>query len=121
MPIGILIRKIHRHDPKVTIAPPNATASTGAASAGQVSSAIARTRSDLPELRSTASLPTGTIIAPPMPCRIRAATSIGSETLAAQPMDATVKTTIAVMNTRRTPKRSAIQPLAGMSTATVTR
>ena len=32
-----------------------------------------------------------------------------------------MKTAIAAMNTRRIPNRSAIQPLAGISTATVTR
>ena len=36
MPIGMLIRKIHRHDPTVTIAPPRLTARMGAASAGHV-------------------------------------------------------------------------------------
>ena len=49
MPIGMLIRKIHRHDANVAIAPPSAGAMTGAASAGQVSMAMARTRSDLSE------------------------------------------------------------------------
>ena len=121
MPIGMLIRKIHRHVANVAIAPPNAGAMTGAASAGQVSSAMARTRSDLSEYRNTASRPTGTIIAPPMPCSTRMPTSIGSDTLAAHPIEAIVKTAIAVMNTRRTPNRSAIHPVAGISTATVTR
>ena len=46
---------------------------------------------------------------------------MGSDTLAAQPIEASVKTAIAAMNTRRIPNRSAIQPLAGISTATVTR
>lgn len=43
MPIGMFTAKIHRQLPRVAIALP----STGAASAGQVSSAIARTRSAL--------------------------------------------------------------------------
>ena len=41
--------KIHRQDTSVAMAPPSAGATTGAASAGQVSNAIARTRSDLSE------------------------------------------------------------------------
>ena len=49
MPIGMLTMKIHRHDANVAIAPPSAGATTGAARAGQVSSAIARTRSALSE------------------------------------------------------------------------
>ena len=56
-----------------------------------------------------------------MPCSTRMPTSIGSDTLAAHPIEASVNTAIAVMNTRRMPNRSAIHPLAGISTATVTR
>jgi hypothetical protein len=102
------------------MAPPSAGASTGAVSAGQVSRAIARTLSDLPDRRSTASRPTGTIIAPPTPCSTRIPTSIGSVVLTAHPTEATVNSAMAVMKTRRTPNRSAIHPVAGMSTATVT-
>jgi hypothetical protein len=121
MPIGMLTKKIQRQDPSVAMAPPRTGATTGAVSAGQVSSAMARTRSALALKRSTASLPTGTIIAPPMPWSTRIATSIGSETLSAHPTDATVNTAIAAMNTGRMPNRSAVQPLAGINTATVSR
>jgi hypothetical protein len=65
--------------------------------------------------------PTGTIIAPPAPCRIRSATSSPSVVLSAQPSGASVKTTIADRNTRRGPKRATIQPLSGMRTASVSR
>jgi hypothetical protein len=41
--------------------------------------------------------------------------------LSAQPTEAKVNTTIAAKKTRRMPNRSAIQPVAGISTATVTR
>ncbi len=60
-------------------------------------------------------------MAPPTPWATRMATSIGSDTLAAQPIEAIVNTAIAAMKTRRTPNRSAIHPVAGISTATVTR
>ncbi len=108
MPMGMLMTKIHRHEPTVAIAPPSrGGAMTGAASAGHVSRAIARTRSLFVLDRSTASRPTGTIIAPPTPCSTRIATSIGSDTLAAHPMDASVNTAMAATNTRRVPNRSA--------------
>lgn len=90
-------------------------------SAGQVSNAMARTRSVFALKRSTASLPTGTIIAPPTPCNTRIATSIGSDALSAHPNDAIVKTAIAPRNTGRMPNLSAIHPLAGINTATVSR
>jgi hypothetical protein len=81
---------------------------------------MARTRSLLAVVRSTTSRPTGTtIIAPPMPCRTRVATSIGRFTANAQPIEASVKIAIAVPKTRRAPNRSASQPLIGMSTARV--
>ena len=82
-----------------------------------VSQAIAATSSVFAAVRSSSSRPTGTIIAPPKPCRMRAATR--NDRLSARPhsTDATVKITIAARNTLRAPKRSAIQPLAGMNTA----
>ena len=121
MPTGMLTRKIHRHDPRVAMAPPSTGATTGAVNAGQVSRAIARTRSAFALNRSTASRPTGTIIAPPTPCSTRIATSIPNEVLNAHPSDATVNTTTAVRKTGRMPNRSAIQPLAGIRTAAVSR
>ena len=121
MPSGMLTMKIHRQEPTVATAPPRIGASTGAARAGQVSHAIARTRSPFALDRSTRRRPTGTISAPPTPWTTRIATSIGSDTLAAHPTDASVNTAIAAMNTLRVPNRSAIHPLTGMRTATVTR
>ena len=49
------------------------------------------------------------------------ATSIGRDTLTAQPTEASVKIAIAAQNTGRAPNRSATHPLAGIRTATVTR
>ncbi len=56
-----------------------------------------------------------------MPCRTRMPTSIGRLTLSAHSREATVKTAIALISTRRPPKRSVNQPLIGMPTAMVTR
>jgi hypothetical protein len=64
-----------------------------------------------------ASRPTGIIIAPPRPCSRRATTIIGALTDRPHSTEAIVKMAIAVPNTRRVPKRSAIQPLTGMPTA----
>ena len=80
---------------------------------------MARTSSDLAVVRSTTSRPTGTIIAPPTPCRTRVATSVGRSTAAAQPSEARVKMAMAIMKIRRAPNRSASQPLIGMNTARV--
>jgi len=65
--------------------------------------------------------PTGTIIAPPAPWSTRIATSSPKVWLAAQPSDAIVNIAMAESSTQRYPKRSVIQLLKGISTATVTR
>ena len=93
--------------------PPSGGPITGPSSAGMESNAIARTRSDLATVRSSTSRPTGTIIAPPMPWTMRAATSIGRFSARPHPAEPRVNTAIAEQNTGRAPNRSAIQPLAG--------
>jgi hypothetical protein len=65
--------------------------------------------------------PTGTIIAPPAPCRMRSTTNSGSVVLSAQLSDASVKITIADRKTRRAPKRAVIHALSGIRIASVSR
>lgn len=60
-------------------------------------------------------------MAPPTPCKARIPTSIGREVLSAHPTDATAKTAMAEMKTRRVPNLSAIHPLAGIRTANTRR
>ncbi len=93
----------------------------GAASAGQVSVAMARTRSFFSVVRKTTSRPTGTIMAPPIPCTTRAAAKLHSPVLKPHAMEARVKIATAAQNTLRAPYRSAMKPLAGRKTASVKR
>ncbi|MNI66485.1 hypothetical protein D3C73_1220510 [compost metagenome] len=79
---------------------------------------IARTRSFFSVVRSTARRPTGTIIAPLIPCSTRAATKVSRLLLNPHINEDKVNNTIAELNTQRVPKRSANQPLMGMNTAT---
>jgi hypothetical protein len=71
--------------------------------------------------RSTASRPTGTIRAPPAPWAMRASVKAARPVDRPQATDARVKAPTAAQNTRRAPKRSAAQPLAGRSSARVNR
>jgi len=105
----------------VTMNPPSGGPSTGPISAGTDNHAMAATSSDFAAVRNRTSRPTGTIMAPPTPCRIRAATR--NQRLSARPhrTEPSVKTMIAARKTVRVPKRSAIQPLAGMKTARLSR
>src|SRR5229473_2687602 len=97
--------------------PPSGGPITGPTSAGTVTHAIALTSALLSMERSSTSRPTGVIIAPPAPCRMRAITKWLTEEDSAQPIEPIMKTATARLNTMRAPKRSAVQPLAGMNTA----
>ena len=101
--------------------PPSGGPTTGPSSAGIVSHAMAATSSVFAAVRSSSSRPTGTIMAPPRPCRTRAATSSTRPSDSPHRIDPTVNTMIAARNTVRVPKRSAIQPLAGMNTVRLSR
>jgi hypothetical protein len=78
---------------------------------------MARISSDLGKVRTIVSRPTGNISAPPIPWKIRHATSMWMLTDMPQSSDPSVKTPIAAENTRRVPNRLAVQPLTGMKTA----
>ena len=60
---------------------------------------------------------TGTIIAPPQPCKMRQATSSWMLVERPQRSEPSAKMPMAEEKTRRVPKRSAIQPLMGIKTA----
>src|SRR4051795_7086760 len=97
--------------------PPSGGPMTGPTSAGTVTQAIALTSALLSMERSSTRRPTGVIIAPPAPCTIRAMTNWVTEEDSAQPIEPTMKTATARLNTIRAPNRSAGHPLAGMNTA----
>ena len=101
--------------------PPSGGPSIGPISAGMVRSDIALTRFCRPTVRISTSRPTGDIMAPPMPWKNRATTKCASDCEKAQPIDPIMNTTMAVPKMVRAPKRSAIQPLAGMKIASASR
>ena len=84
---------------------------------GMATKLMARMSSDLANVRTMVSRPTGTIMAPPQPCRMRQATSTWMLLDMPHSNDPRVNRPIADANTRRVPNRSAIQPLMGMNTA----
>ena len=101
--------------------PPSGGPTTGPTSAGTVTHAMAFTSALLSTVRSKTRRPTGVIMAPPMPCRMRANTKLVTEEDSAQPIDPIMNTATANANTMRAPNRSAVQPLAGMKTASDSR
>ncbi len=84
---------------------------------GMATKLMARMSSDLANVRTRVNRPTGTIMAPPQPWRMRQATSPWMLVDMPQRNDPRVKRPIAEANTLRVPKRSAIQPLMGIKTA----
>ena len=101
--------------------PPASGAMTGAIRPGHTMYDMSRMIWLFSACPSTTMRPTGTIIAPPAPWTMRSATSSGSVVLSAQPSEAPVKIAMADRKIRRGPKRTVIQPLSGMSTASVSR
>ena len=113
--------KIQGQEKWSTMNPPTGGPTTGPISAGADSHAMAATSSDFAAVRSSSRRPTGTIMAPPMPCRMRAPTRNGSVSARPHSTEPKVNTRIAARNTVRAPKRSAIHPLMGMNTARLSR
>ena len=86
-PIGTLIRKIQCQLAKVVMKPPTGGPITGPIRAGVVTQAMAATSSRRLIERTSTMRPTGVIIAPPMPCRMRAKTKSVSELDSAQAIE----------------------------------
>ena len=97
--------------------PPSGGPTTGPSRPGMVRNAITLTISAFGTTPSMTPRPTGTIMAPPTPCTIRAATSWPSEPDRPQAIEPMVNTAIAAPNTLRAPNRSASQALIGMKMA----
>ncbi len=97
--------------------PPSGGPAIGPTIAGMVNHASAETSSDFGTLRNMTSRPTGTIIAPPIPCTMRARTKSVSVDAKPQNIDPSMKMASASRKMGFAPKRSAIQPLTGINTA----
>ena len=110
-------KKMTRQCKYPTMRPPATGPSIGATRLGIATKLMVRTNSDFANVRTSVRRPTGTIIAPPHPCRMRHATSTWMLRDVPQRSDPSVNSPIAAAKTRRVPKRSAIHPLMGMKTA----
>ncbi|MNE11947.1 hypothetical protein D3C80_1047250 [compost metagenome] len=119
IPTGRFIRNIQCQDAYSTRIPPSAGPSNGPTCPGKVTNVIAAMYCARGTIFITVSRPTGTIIAPPTPCNTRDITSSFSVSAWAQNNEPRVNRTMAAKKIFRTPILSAIQPLAGSITATV--
>jgi hypothetical protein len=120
-PIGRFTKKIHRQLRWVTISPPITGPSTGASSIGTPITLITRPTRSGPAVWASVIIPIGMIMPPARPCMTRKA--ISDSALHATPHSALVATNAAttVIHTRRGPKRSAAQPVSGITVASESR
>ncbi len=118
-PTGTLIRKIQCQEAYCTSQPPSVGPSRGPMSPGTATKLMACRNSPRGTVRSSARRPTGSSNAPPSPCTTRAATNWPRPCDNAQSTEPAPNSTMAAKKMRRVPKRSAIQPEAGISIAMV--
>ena len=117
MPSGMLIPNAHRHEKAVVSQPPRSgpTAAIPPIVDPQTAKAIVRSRPRNVALSSDRVA--GRIIAPPTPCRNRAAMSSSPVAASAAATDAAAKMTTPTRSIRRLPKRSARLPKTSSSEA----
>jgi hypothetical protein len=116
-----LTKKIQRQLRCVTMRPPSTGPSTGASSIGTPITLMTRPTRSGPAVWASVIIPIGMIIPPARPWRTRKA--ISDSALHAAPQSALVATNAAttVIHTRRGPKRSAAQPVSGITVASDSR
>ena len=99
------------------ISPPNSGPRKGPISTGVTMKLMAQARSRLSKERSSMRRPTGVVMAPPNPCKARAASRLSRFCDAPQSAEPSMNRPSAPQNRRLAPIRSASQPLIGMKTA----
>ncbi|MOA16092.1 hypothetical protein D3C78_1362870 [compost metagenome] len=114
-----MIRKIQCQVRYCTIQPPMVGPINGPSRPGMVINPMIRTSSERGYARSTTRRPTGSISAPPRPWITRAPISMLNDSDSAHSTEPKLNSTMAPKKIFRVPKRSAIQPDAGISKATV--
>ena len=87
MPIGTLMKKIHRHEKLDTIRPPRTGPRIGPSSVGTPISAMTLFILSGPAVRAMIVCPTGMIMPPPSPCSTRKATSTPADQASPQAAD----------------------------------
>ena len=113
------MRKIQCHDAVSTSQPPSVGPISGPMSPGMATKLMADSSSSRGKCCRITSRPTGSSTAAPSPCSTRAAISCDRSLESAQAAEPAENSTMALRNTRCDPKRSASQPLAGISAAMV--
>ena len=116
-----MTKKIQRHDRWVTSTPPRIGPSTGASSIGTPTTLITRPMRWGPAAWARVIIPIGMIIPPARPCRTRKAMSDSALHAAPHSALVTTKALTIVIHTRRGPKRSAAQPVRGITLASASR
>ena len=117
IPIGRLIRKIHRQLEVAISQPPRIGPAIGASSIGMLMIDMRRPSRPGPASRVMIMNPRGNSIPPPMPWMTRNTMSCNMVDATAHNTELSANATTVPMNSRLVPNRSAAQPVSGMTVA----
>ena len=121
MPIGTFTKKIQRHVTLSTIRPPSTGPSTGAISVGTPRIDMTRPIRCGPAARARMVWPTGMIMPPPRPWRMRKKIKLSADHDSPHMAEPSVNRPSEIIHIRFAPNRSTIQPDSGMTMANASR
>ena len=117
MPIGRLMKKIQRQETSSTSQPPRIGPRIGPSSIGTPMMLMTRPTRPGPAARVRIVMPRGISMPPPSPCRTRKAINDSADHAAPESSEPARKSVIESRYRRLVPKRSAAQPVAGITVA----
>ncbi len=117
MPIGRLMKKIQRQEKSSTSQPPRIGPRIGPSIIGTPMMAMTRPTRPGPAARVRMVMPAGISMPPPSPCRTRKKISDSADQAAPQSAEPATNSAMASMYRRLVPKRSAAQPVIGITDA----
>ena len=117
IPIGTLMKKIQRQETSSTSQPPRIGPTIGPISIGTPITLITRPMRSGPAACVRIVMPAGMIMPPPSPCSTRKPIRAPMLHAVAQSTEPVTNKAIAVMYNRLVPKRSAAQPVIGITVA----
>ena len=111
------MKKIQRHEKSSTSQPPRIGPKIGPSSIGMPMTAITRPTRSVPAARVRIVMPAGMIMPPPKPWRMRKKISDSADQARPDSTEPSANSAIEVMYSRLVPKRSAAQPVSGITVA----
>ena len=115
--IGMLMKKIQCQEKSSTSQPPRIGPKIGPSSIGMPITAITRPTRSTPAARVRIVMPAGMIMPPPKPCSTRKKISDSADHARPDSIEPSANSASEIMYSRLVPKRSAAQPVSGITVA----